>query len=157
MQNSHDRTRQLAKENTETAIERNIKDHDNKAYPSFFKVGDMVLLQVINLLNKNQKLAECFKGPHIITKISDNNTATIKMPLGTKNVTITCKCSSYFIKIKYQKNHLPQSPQKRKKQEKKNLSRKRGWETVNKIKIGTGKRQIKTFLCRSGENETDIK
>ena len=84
MQNSHDRIRQLAQENTETAIERNIKDHDSKAYPRFFKIGDMVLLQVKNFLNKNQKLAEGYKGPYIITKISDNNTATIKMLHGTK-------------------------------------------------------------------------
>ena len=84
MQNSHAKIRQLAQENTETAIERNIKDHDSKAYPRFFKVGVMVLLQVKNFLNKNQKLVEGYKGPYIFTKISDNNTATIKMKHGTK-------------------------------------------------------------------------
>ena len=68
------------------AIERNIKDHNNTAYPRFSKVGDMVLLQVKNFLNKNKKLAEGYKGPYIITKISDNNTATIKMPHGTKEL-----------------------------------------------------------------------
>ena len=76
----------MVQENTETAIERNIKDHNNTAYPRFSKVGDMVLLQVKNFLNKNKKLAEGYKGPYIITKISDNNIATIKMPHGTKEL-----------------------------------------------------------------------
>ena len=78
------------------AIERNTKDHDNKAYPRYFKVGDMVLKQVKNFFNKNQKLAEGYKGPFIITKITDNNTAKIKMPHGTKEYNYTTQMFKLF-------------------------------------------------------------
>ena len=33
--------------------------------------------------------------------------------MGQNNITITGKCSRYFIKKKFQKNHLPQTPQKK--------------------------------------------
>ena len=119
MQNSHDRIRQLAQENTETAIERNIKDHDNKAFPRFFKVGDMVLIQVKNFLGKNQKLAENYKGPYIITKMN-NNTATIKMPHGTKEYNYNTQMFKLIHQGKVQKNNLPQTPRKKRRKEKNN-------------------------------------
>ena len=74
----------MAREHTETAITRNISDHDKKAFPRKFKIGDMVLLEVKDFLHKNRKLAEIYKGPYIITRVSDNNTATVKTPHGAK-------------------------------------------------------------------------
>ena len=55
MQQSHETIRQIAREHTETAINQNISDHDRKAFPRVFKVGDMILLEVKNFLNKNHK------------------------------------------------------------------------------------------------------
>ena len=84
MQASHENLRKVAREHTETAISRNISDHDKKAFPRKFKVGDMILLEVKDFLHKNKKLAEIYKGPYIITRVSDNNTATVKTPHGAK-------------------------------------------------------------------------
>ena len=56
----------------------------------------MVLLEVKDFLHKNKKLAEIYKGPYIITKVSENNTATIKKMHGIKEYNITLKCLNYI-------------------------------------------------------------
>ena len=84
MQASHEKLREVAREHTEKAIKRNVSDHDKKAFPRKFKLGDLVLLEVKDFLHKNKKLAEIYKGPYVITRISDNNTATVKTPHGVK-------------------------------------------------------------------------
>ena len=43
-----------------------------------------MLLEVKDFLHKNIKLAGIYKGPYIITRVSDNNTATIKTLHGAK-------------------------------------------------------------------------
>ena len=42
-----------------------------------------MLLEVKDFLHKNKKFAENYKGPFIITRVSENNMATIKTPHGT--------------------------------------------------------------------------
>ena len=59
MQTSHeDIIRKVAREHTEETIKRNVSDHNKKAFPKKFKVGDLVLLEVKDFLYKNRKLAE---------------------------------------------------------------------------------------------------
>ena len=84
MQISHESMRQLAREQTNSAINRNVKDHDKTAHPRTFKVGDTVLIEVKDYLNKNKKLAECFKGPFLVTRVSPNNTVTIRARTGKR-------------------------------------------------------------------------
>ena len=84
MQASHENLRKVAREHTERAIKRNLSNHNKKAFPRKFKIGDMVHLEVKDFLHKNKKLAEIYKGPYIITRVSDNNTATVKTPHGVK-------------------------------------------------------------------------
>ena len=61
----------------------------------------MVLLESKYFLHKNKKLAEVYKGPYIITRVSENNVATIKTPHGTKNTITVYKClNCYTLKRK---------------------------------------------------------
>ena len=48
-----------------------------------FKVGDMVLLKVKYFLHKNKKFATAYDGPFIFTRVSENNTVTIRPLHGT--------------------------------------------------------------------------
>ena len=114
MQASHEDIRKVAREHTEEAIKRNVSDHNKKAFPRKFKIGDLVLLEVKNFLHKNRKLAEIYKGPYIITRVSDNNTATIKTPHGAKEYNYNTQMFKLFhpkkdqseaIKRKEKENH----------------------------------------------------
>ena len=96
MQTSHEKLREVAKQHTEQAIKRNVSDHDRKAFPRKFKLGDLVLLEVKDFLHKNKKLAEIYKGPYVITRISDNNTATVKTPHGVKEYNYNTKMFKLF-------------------------------------------------------------
>ena len=105
MQTSHEKLREVAREHTEKAIKRNVSDHDKKAFPRKFKLGDLVLLEVKDFLHKNKKLAKIYKGPYVITRISDNNTATVKTRHGVmvlRSIIITHKCSNSFTQKKKQ-------------------------------------------------------
>ena len=84
MQTSHEDIHRVAREHTEKAIKRNVSDHNKIAFPRKFKVGDLVLLLVKDILHKNKKLAEIYKGPSVIIRVSENNKATIKTPHGAR-------------------------------------------------------------------------
>ena len=64
MQTSYEDIHKVARDHTENAIERNVRDHDKKAFPRKFQVGDMVLLEVKDFPHKNKKLSEIYKGPN---------------------------------------------------------------------------------------------
>ena len=68
MQLSHNTYRQLTDKNAEKSISENVKQHNKKANPRSFKVGDLVLLEQRNFLGKNRKLSEIYKGPYIVVK-----------------------------------------------------------------------------------------
>ena len=55
MQTSHEKLREVARQHTEQAIKRNVSDHDKKAFPRKFKLGDLVLLEVKDFLHKSKK------------------------------------------------------------------------------------------------------
>ncbi len=54
------------------------KYFNSKVKPVEFKEEDWVLTKEHNLLNKNRKLAQTFKGPFKITKVHLNVTAMIR-------------------------------------------------------------------------------
>ena len=127
MQTSHQKLREVARQHTEQAIKRNVSDHDKKAFPRKFKLGDLVLLEVKDFLHKNKKLAEIYKGPYVITRISDNNTATVKTPHGVKEYNYNTKMFKLFhpkketIKEKEKEKHskaMEESETKSKRQKK---------------------------------------
>ena len=80
MQTNHESIRKIAENHTKDAIKRSVSEPNKKTFPRKFKIGDLVLLEVKDFLHKNRKLAEIYKGPYIITRVSENNTATIKKP-----------------------------------------------------------------------------
>ena len=84
MQLSHDTNQQLAHENAEKPISENVKQHNKKAKPRSFKVGDLVLLEQSDFLDKNKKLSEIYKGPLIVTKVKPNNTVGVKTRTDSK-------------------------------------------------------------------------
>ena len=84
MEYSHEALRELARQCTGEAIDRNVRDHDKTAHPRTFKVGDMVLIAVKDFLGKNKKLANIFKGPFLITRVSPHNTVTLRHPTGKR-------------------------------------------------------------------------
>ena len=102
MQASHEDLRKVGREHTEKAIKRNVSDHDKKAFPRKFKIGDWVLLEVKDFLHKNRKFAEIYKGPYVITRISDNNTATIKALHGAKEYNYNTQMFKLFYPKKNQ-------------------------------------------------------
>ena len=57
MQTSQEDIRKVAREHSVRAFKRNISDHNKKAFPRKFQVGDLVLLEVKDFL-QNKKLAE---------------------------------------------------------------------------------------------------
>ena len=63
MQTSHEKLREVAREHTEEAIKRNVSDHDKKAFPRKFKLGDLVLLEVKDFLHKNKKTGQNLQRP----------------------------------------------------------------------------------------------
>jgi transposase InsO family protein len=84
MQLSHNTYRQLAHQNAEKSISDNVMQHNKKANPRSFKVGDLVLLEQRNFLGKNRKLSEIYKGPYIVVKVNPNNTVVVKTRTGSK-------------------------------------------------------------------------
>ena len=84
MQLSHDTYRELAHKNAEKSISENVKQHNKKANPRSFRVGDLVLLEQRNFLGKNRKLSEIYKGPYIVVKVNSNNTVVVKSRTGSK-------------------------------------------------------------------------
>ena len=76
MKTAHNVSRELATSHMEEAGERSVVDHDKKAFPREYQVGDKVLLKVKNFLDKNAKLAEKWKGPFVITKSSHQKKLT---------------------------------------------------------------------------------
>ena len=142
----------MAKEHTEKAIKRNVSDHDKKAFPRKFKLGDLVLLEVKDFLHKNKKLAEIYKGPYVITRVSDNNTATVKTPHGVKEYNYNTKMFKLFhpnketIKEKEKEKHIKtieESEAKTKRQKKIYPNRENGGPTT-RSKNGPGKSVV---LC----------
>ena len=111
METSHESMRQLAREHTDVAIKRNVQDHDKKANPRSFKVGDTVLIQVKDFLTKNKKLAESFKGPFLITRVSPNNTATIRSKTGKKEYNYNTDMLKMYYSTEDQKQQGPRPSQ----------------------------------------------
>src|SRR5574343_579432 len=67
--------KEIAIENNWLATEKYKEQHDRKAEQKDFHVGQFVLLDNFNFLNKNRKLAEKFSGPLKIIRLKgDNNT-----------------------------------------------------------------------------------
>ena len=52
--------------------------YNSKAKPVTLKEGELVLLKIRNLLGKNKKLSDKFKGPFIVVKVNENGTVKIK-------------------------------------------------------------------------------
>jgi hypothetical protein len=110
METSHESMRQLAREHTDVAIKRNMQDHDKKANPRSFKVGDTVLIQVKDFLTKNKKLAESFKGPFLVTRVSPNNTATIRSRTGKKEYNYNTDMLKMYYSTETQSRQQGQNP-----------------------------------------------
>jgi len=72
------KARQLAKMHAEAKNSEYKNQHDKHARPHSFKIGQNVMLQEMNFLHKNPKLARQWSGPHIIVDINDTN-ATIRL------------------------------------------------------------------------------
>ena len=113
-----------------------------------------MLLEVKDFLHKNKKLAQIYKGPYVITRISDNNTATVKTPHGVKEYNYNTQMFKLFhpkketVKEKEKEKHTETSKESvtKTKRQKQNLSGQKGWRTNHKIKNGPGKSVI---LCRN--------
>ena len=135
MQTSHENLRKVAREHNETAIKRNVRDHDKKAFPRKFKIGDLVLLEVKDFLHKNKKLAENYKEPYVITRVSDNNTATVKTPHGVKEYNYNTK----MFKLFHPKKNQPKTV---------NIKEKSGHEQQQGKSETRAKRQKKSYPGR---------
>jgi len=76
--------REIAIENNWLATEKYKEQHDRKAELKDFHVGQMVLLDNFNFLNKNRKLAEKFSGPFKIIRLKGDNNAELVVSNGRK-------------------------------------------------------------------------
>ena len=92
MQLSHDTYRELAHKNDEKSILENVKQHNKKANPRSFQVGDLVLLEQKIFLGKNRKLAEIYMGPYIVIKVNSNNTVVVRTKTGSKEYVYNTCC-----------------------------------------------------------------
>lgn len=98
-----------------------------------------MLLEVKDFLHKNKKLAKIYKGPYVITRISDNNTATVKTPHGVKEYNYNTQMFKLF---------HPQTGETSKEKEKN-----RHTETIIKSEAKT-KRQKKVYPGREDGGPT---
>ena len=64
--------RHLAKKNIEESMEKAKQQYDKKVKTYIFQPNQQVLLDEHYFLNKNQKIAPKYSGPHLITKLKGN-------------------------------------------------------------------------------------
>jgi len=78
--------RKIAIENNWVATEAYKENFDKKAKDYNYHVGQFVLLDEFNFLNKNRKLASKFAGPYQIIRLKGNNNAEIVVNNGRKMI-----------------------------------------------------------------------
>jgi len=75
--------RRLAEANTNEAQTNYKEQHDKRAKPHDFCIGQKVLYSETNFLNKNKKLAPKWLGPAVVLNTTNTN-VTIRLPKGGK-------------------------------------------------------------------------
>ena len=86
--NSLQLARQLAVQNNMKATDRYEADHNKKAQPYNYQVGQMVWLDERNFLHKNRKLAANWSGPYPILKVTDHGNVHIRFGRREINVNV---------------------------------------------------------------------
>ena len=105
--------RKIAIENNWVATEAYKENFDKKAKDYEYHVGQFVLLDEFNFLNKNRKLASKFAGPFQIIRLKGNNNAEIVVNNGRKMIVNFQRLRPFCgdIPIAAQKNNQPVFPE----------------------------------------------
>jgi hypothetical protein len=71
--------RQIAENESLNSHDKYAADHNRKALPHKYQVGQMVFLDVRQFQGKNRKLAANWEGPYPIVQVCDNGTVFLKL------------------------------------------------------------------------------
>jgi ribosomal 50S subunit-recycling heat shock protein len=100
------KARQIAKANIEKNQIKYKEQHDKKASPHDFSIGQKVWFKETNFLGKNQKLAPKWLGPVTIIGI---NESVAKIQVGKKVKKINVKRLKHFIEGEEKEQHLDEA------------------------------------------------
>jgi hypothetical protein len=90
------RARQLAVEHNLAATDKQKENFDVKATHHSYHVGQFVLLEDFNFLNKNRKLAAQFSGPFRVLRVKGDHNVELLLTNGRKMVVNIARIKPYL-------------------------------------------------------------
>ena len=93
--------RDVACRNNEIVSTQNEQYHNRQAEPHKFSKGQLVLLDERSFLHKNAKLAPNWSGPHMITRLKNENNVELKLRNGRVLITHVNRLKPYLVPISY--------------------------------------------------------